>query len=157
VGFCHLTLRASKPLPPEYPREAKTLGDHLRTVRLTRGLLQREVAELLGVTTMTVNGWETGRKAPKVSYLPAILEFLGYDPFPGAKSLGERLRAARRRLGLTQVKLAKELGVNQSSVTKLETGGEVINLRVLAAMQEFLETELRQSEGTAGSGGSTVE
>lgn len=32
---------------------------------------------MLGVEVNTVVGWEVGRAEPKVSYLPAILEFLG--------------------------------------------------------------------------------
>lgn len=56
---------------------------------------------IIGVNVNTIVGWEVGRAEPKVSYLPAILEFLGYNPFPQAQSLGERLRTARHRKGLT--------------------------------------------------------
>lgn len=139
AGFCHLTVSAPKPLPPEYPRELRSVGDHLRTERLKRGLLQREAAEVIGVTAMTVNAWETGRDEPKVSYLPAILAFLGYDPFTGEMGFGERLRTERRRRGLTQVKLARELGIATSTLQKLEAGGEVTEGRVVQAVRGFLE------------------
>lgn len=88
---------------------------------------------------MTVNAWEKGREEPKVSYVPAVIGFLGYDPFAEAESFGERLRAARRRRGLTQRKLARELGTTQAIVSLLETGGEVMNPRVLAAVQAFVD------------------
>jgi transcriptional regulator with XRE-family HTH domain len=139
AAFCHLTLKALKPLAPEYTQELRTLGDHLRRERLKRGLLQREAAQKIGVTVMTVNGWEVGRAEPKVSYIPAILGFLGYDPFPEVTSLGERLRQERERRGLTQHKLARLLGTTQALVSLLETGGEVTNRRVLAAVRSFLE------------------
>jgi transcriptional regulator with XRE-family HTH domain len=117
----------------------KTLGDHLRTQRLKRGLLQKEVAALFGVNVNTVVGWEIGRREPKVSYLPAIISFLGYDPTEEGQSLGERLQKKRRRQGLTQVKLARQLGILQAVVSILETGGEVTNARVLAAVRAFLD------------------
>jgi hypothetical protein len=88
---------------------------------------------------MTVNAWETGRDEPKVSYLPAILAFLGYDPFTGEMGFGERLRTERRRRGLTQVKLARELGIATSTLQKLEAGGEVTEGRVVQAVRGFLE------------------
>jgi transcriptional regulator with XRE-family HTH domain len=139
VGFCHLTLSVPKPLPPEYPKELRTIGDHLRKARLNRGLLQKEVAETLGVEVNTVVGWEIGRAQPKVSYLPRITAFLGYEPFPAAVSLDERLRIERYRRGLTQHQLARLLGTTQAVVSLLETGGEVANEEVLAVVRRFLE------------------
>ena len=38
------------------------------------------------------------------------------------KILGQRLRAIRKDLGMTQVNVAKELGVAQSLVSKVEQG-----------------------------------
>jgi transcriptional regulator with XRE-family HTH domain len=136
-------------LPPEYPREVKTLGDHLRTCRLQRGLLQKDVASLLCVNVNTLVGWEIGRKEPKVSYIPAILEFIGYDPFPEIQNLGERLRAERRRRGLTQHQLANLLGTRQAVVSLLEIGGEVRDERVLAVVFRFVEGEENDSTSSA--------
>jgi len=100
--------------------------------------LQKEVAEALGVEVNTVVGWEIGRAQPKVSYLPRIIAFLGYDPFPAAVSLGERLRAERQRRGLTQHQLARHLSTTQAMVSLLETGGEVTNGRLKEAVGRFL-------------------
>ena len=71
--------------------------------------------------------------------MPAVVSFLGYDPFAEAVSFGARLRAARRRCGLTQKKLARGLGTTQAVVSLLETGGEIMNPRVLAAVQAFVD------------------
>jgi len=139
LGFCHLSLVAPKPLPPEYPAQLRSLGDHLRAERLKRGLLQKQVAAELGVNVNTVVGWEVGREEPKVSYIPAILRFLGYDPFSGEMSFGERLRTERRRRGLTQHQLAEQLGIGNCVLQKLETGGETKDERVLAAVRGFIE------------------
>lgn len=146
LDFCHLTLTAPKPLPPEYPRELRSLGDHLRTKRLKRGLEQKQVAAIIGVNVNTIVGWEVGRAGPKVLYLPAILSFLGYDPFSGEMSLGKRLRAKRRSLGLTQKRLAHQIGIATSIVQKLEAGRETKDERVLRAVQKFLEGKDRSDQ-----------
>lgn len=54
---------------------------------------------MLGVTVATVTGWDICREEPKVSYLPRIIGLIGYDPFSGETTLGERLRVERRNGG----------------------------------------------------------
>jgi transcriptional regulator with XRE-family HTH domain len=54
-------------------------------------------------------------------------------------SLGERLRWARWRRGLTQHELARELGIATCTLQKLESGRAVKDARVLAAVGSFLE------------------
>ena len=51
--------------------------DEIRSLRKARGLSQRRVAELLGVTTVTVWNWEAGRVAPWEKHRAAILHKLG--------------------------------------------------------------------------------
>jgi DNA-binding XRE family transcriptional regulator len=45
-------------------------------------LLQRDVADRIGVTQFTILNWEKGRTTPSISAFPGIIRFLGYDPFP---------------------------------------------------------------------------
>jgi DNA-binding transcriptional regulator YiaG len=85
-----------------------------------------------------VTAWETGRLEPKVSYIPRIVAFLGYDPFAGAATLGERLRAERRRRGLSQAQAAHKLGIANTTFRRLEAGRESRDERVLGVVQEFL-------------------
>lgn len=59
-----------------YPVESKTLGDRIKVSRLDRGLLQREVAEVIGVKRGTINKWECNRGKPRACDVPAILKFL---------------------------------------------------------------------------------
>jgi DNA-binding XRE family transcriptional regulator len=59
LPFCHIRLKSPKPNPDNrYPKELKTLGDHLRKRRLDKGLLQNDLARLLGVDKTTVTNWE---------------------------------------------------------------------------------------------------
>ena len=120
---CHIRLTGRKPLPVAYPRELRTLGDHLRKRRLDLGLLQREVAEKLGVDEMTVCNWEINRTSPQLRFIPRIIEFLGSVPDDTqAESLGQQIVAARRRLGLSQRELVHCLVIDPSTLGRWEKG-----------------------------------
>jgi transcriptional regulator with XRE-family HTH domain len=82
----------------------------------------RQVAEQIGVNGATITNWERNASAPAIRYMPAIIRFLGYDPLPPAESLPERLRSARRELGLTQRKMAERLGVDPCTLRDWENG-----------------------------------
>lgn len=109
-------------MPPvlAYPTELATVGNHLRTRRFDLGLLQKEVAVELGVGASSVYNRESGRTEPEFRHLPAIIAFLGYDPTPKGKTLGQRVRRTRRALGLSQKQLATELGMDPSFVGDIE-------------------------------------
>lgn len=120
LPFCHVHLRAQKPLSPAYPSELRTLGDHLRKRRLDLGLLQREVAEQIGVDTTTITNWELGHSSADFRSLPAIVVFLGYDPRPEPRTLGQGLKRHRKGLGMSQKELAGFLGVDPSTLAQWE-------------------------------------
>lgn len=117
-----MRLTARKPSDPAYPKEIRTLGDHLRKRRLDLGLRQRQVALTLGVDAMTVNNWEVGRTAPKISFIPSIYDFLGYGPWEPPEGFGRWLGQVRRGLGLSRRKLAQRLAVDVTTVDRWERG-----------------------------------
>ncbi len=109
------------PPPRGYPQELKTLGDHVKKVRLDRGLVQDQVARELGVSGGTVQNWETNHTRVATRSMPQVVAFLGYDPCESESDhLGERIRALRERQGLSQVALAAKLGLNASTVVAWE-------------------------------------
>jgi transcriptional regulator with XRE-family HTH domain len=105
-------------------KQLKTLGDHIRTRRIELGLLQREVAHVLGVDPGSVNAWERNYREPSLRLLPAIRAFLGYDleNVPDDTPLGFRIASKRRRLGLSQKALGESLGIDEGTVGKWERG-----------------------------------
>jgi len=132
LPFCHIQLTGYKALPPAYPRELKTLGDHLRKRRLDLGLLQRDVAERLEVNQMTICNWETNRTSPQLRFIPRIIAFLGYDPCDTPpQALGKRILATRRRLGLSQKRLAGLLDVDPGTLSCWEGGKSSPSKRLL--------------------------
>lgn len=89
-------------MSPAYPKELRTLGNHLRKRRLDLGLLQRDAAAQLGADEGSVYNWEVNRTVPALRFIPRIVEFLGYLPFPLNGWLPERLKASRQAFGLSQ-------------------------------------------------------
>jgi DNA-binding transcriptional regulator YiaG len=122
LPFCHREFRTAKPKPAYYPKQINSLGDHIRARRLDLRLLQGQVADQIGVHELTITNWESNATVPEVRYIPAIIRFLGYDPLPPNNSAPERLAAARRRLGLSQRKMAAKLGVDPSTLMGWEAG-----------------------------------
>jgi len=122
LPFCHAELRAAKPRPPQYPKQLNSLGDHIRTRRLDLKLLQKQVADHIGVDKITITNWERNTSVPAIRYIPAIIQFLGYDPQPPTGSFSERLATARRALGLSQRKMAEKLGVDPATLQGWEAG-----------------------------------
>ncbi len=109
-------------LGEKYPGERKTLGDHIRAVRLERGLRQREVAEQIGVRRGTINKWECKRGEPRTRDVPRIIEFLGYDPFPDPQRFEELMRIWRMRNGLSARAAARLIGVGEATWAAWERG-----------------------------------
>jgi transcriptional regulator with XRE-family HTH domain len=97
------------------------LGEHLRRVRLDRGLSQRHAAEAIGCHATALLHWEKGSAEPELRFLPAILRFLGYDPRPEPRTFGGRIRAAREAEGLTARELSRRLGLDPQTLAAWET------------------------------------
>lgn len=140
MPFCRVTLRAVKPKSAAYPKKIKTLGDRIRTVRLDQGLLQKQIAEEIGVDTTTINNWETGRTSPALRCLPAICNFLGYDPFPQATALPNQLLRFRQLHGFSQKKLAQMLGVDPTTIGDWERGTHKPNARSRGKIRTLFRT-----------------
>jgi transcriptional regulator with XRE-family HTH domain len=93
---------------PGYPTNPLTIGDHIRKRRMDLGLLQREVAELIGVTESSVWNWEHGVE-PEQHYNPKIIKFLGYIPFDCPDDTVGRLAWYKRTNGLTLNELGQQM------------------------------------------------
>ena len=103
------------------------MGDHIRKRRLDLGLRQVAIGQRIGVCCSAVWLREKGRSRPHVRHIPAIIEFLGYDPTPAAVSLPERLVRHRRGRGWTQDRFAPRLGVDPTTFARWERGERVVS------------------------------
>lgn len=122
LPICQITLKAQKPLKKPYPVTLTTIGDHIKKKRLDRNLFQKDVAALIGVKKESVYNWENNRSQPKISYLPKIIEFLGYMPFDLPKgTIGDKIRVYRKIHGLSQRKFAKLLRIDEATIRDWES------------------------------------
>ncbi|MEL7534795.1 MAG: helix-turn-helix transcriptional regulator [Bacteroidota bacterium] len=142
LPFCNLSLKIKKPLHWAYPKQLKTVGDHLRKVRLDRGLWQVHVAQKIGVTENSIMKWENNISKPKIMHWPDIVRFLGYDPeIEEGNSLAVCLRNYRRLHGLSRRKLAPLIGVDETTVLWWERGTAVKLKRSHERLLSFFEQE----------------
>lgn len=55
-------------------------GSRMRGLRMRRGLLQRELAEMAGVTESAVRNYELGLRTPRPQHLEALARAFGVAP-----------------------------------------------------------------------------
>ena len=121
LPFCDVTLSAKKPQKEAYPKTLLFLGDQIRKRRLDLGLFQKDVAVIIGVDTTTVTNWEKNRGGPEFRFIPRIIDFMGYEPPPDEQhSLGERIRRYRYLHGISQKELARQIGIDPTTLSRLE-------------------------------------
>lgn len=98
-------------------------------------LSHRQAASRLGVNPRTVLNWEKSHTEPPIEAIPAILRFLGYDPFPDPQNLPERLLAKRRVMGWSIKEAARQLRVDPGTWSDWERGETILyrKHRVLVA------------------------
>jgi DNA-binding transcriptional regulator YiaG len=93
------------------------------------------------VSAKTYDNWEQGKHEPEVMFLPAVIAFLGYDPYPVSASLSERILAARRRQGISQRELARRLGLDPTTVQAWEKGKVLRRYpRLVRLFEEYVES-----------------
>ena len=120
MPFTRITLKYLKLKPFQNPQ---TLGQHLRTRRYELGLYLRQAAIPLGVTPSTLMNWEKGHSKPEMQNWPAIIAYLGYDPFSDPKSLGEELQRRYRQRGLSRKAAARHMGLDEGTLRRHEKRG----------------------------------
>lgn len=104
--------------------QLKTFGDHIRKKRIDLNLQQRELAGTLKVNVGTIVNWENNRFEPAIEFIPRILDFLRYIPKElfKAKNTPKQIRVYRQVDGITQKELAKQLGIDPSTIMDWENG-----------------------------------
>lgn len=156
------TLACVKRLPVPYGAMTRQFGEKLKFLREQDGLIQAELARRLEVSRHFLNNLEAGRKAPsleialKVAKMfqvatdfllldqPKPLDIAKHGLIPGnAEKLvpfGEKLQELRRRQGITQSELAKELGMrSQSHISQLESNQNKPSLDLVVQISRILK------------------
>lgn len=126
LPFTTLSLSVPIPVPPEFPSDPHTFGEHVKRRRLDLGLTQVEVASRLGVSEATVVIWEKRAGVPPVNRLAKVYGFLGYCLLgvasPSTAGIGYRIRRWREGLGLSLQQLATGARVDPPKLWEWEVG-----------------------------------
>lgn len=117
------------------------IGSLIRARRRELGTSQEEAADAIGVNTSTVLLWEQGRYAPTPRFYPSLIRFLGREPWPEPRTIGERLQAERLRRGLTRKQLAAMLDVDLGSISNWEGGRKPHHHLSMAKIEAFFGGE----------------
>lgn len=98
--------------------EKKTIGAFIAVLRKSKGMTQKELGEVLGVSDKAVSRWERDECAPDISMIPVIADLFGVtadELLRGEKATGEITPAA----GIKSERTAKYL--IRTSVTRFKT------------------------------------
>ncbi|MEQ1843585.1 MAG: hypothetical protein ABL994_24530 [Verrucomicrobiales bacterium] len=139
--FCKWSYELPIPKSKAYPTRLTTIGDHVRTRRLDLSLLQREVADQIGVTEASVLHWETNVHAPTIPWvIAAIIKFLGYSPLPPPATRGEHIHQIRLIRGLNFSEAAAEIGISSATLLTWESDrGRPDDPRCRGKLQSWLD------------------
>lgn len=85
-----------------------------------------------------MTNWELGHSSPNFRSLPAIIDFLGYDPRPEAVTFGQTLKRYRKGKGISQGELAATLRVDPSTLARWERDERLPGCEFLSRVQEAL-------------------
>ncbi|MFN0168661.1 MAG: recombinase family protein [Bryobacteraceae bacterium] len=134
------------------PTQPRTVGDHIRRRRLALKLMQKDVAEQIGVCETSVFNWEANTSQPDIRFMPAVIGFLGYNPLPEATTLAEQLVRHRTTRGLSQKEAARDIGVDQGTLARWERGEREPAGRLLDSVTHFLTGDRGQRTGVRRAG-----
>lgn len=105
-----------------------SLGENIRYRRTVMGLTQKQLAAKIGIGTTRMSEYERGRHKPQEVTLEWIagaldcrVEELFTDLAP-SRDAGRKIRALRKKKGISQEVLAGFVGVTYGAVAKWECG-----------------------------------
>ncbi|UMS01477.1 transcriptional regulator [Escherichia coli] len=114
--------------------------NRIRTQREACGLTTTELARLLDLDEEIIIQWESREYEPTISMLIPLANVLGCDPLsllnenntavpirvnvpePREESIGDRIRIARKKLGLTEADLARMIHTYSDPINDWEGG-----------------------------------
>jgi DNA-binding XRE family transcriptional regulator len=123
-----------------YPDFPITVGEHIRKKRMDLGLLQREVAEIIGVTESSIWNWKHGTE-PELHYNPKIIEFLGYIPFDCPDDTVGSLAWYKRAMGMNLDYLGEAMGRDPEQLSDWLSGQHHPFKKNREKIERFLEEQ----------------
>ncbi|MBI4445124.1 MAG: helix-turn-helix transcriptional regulator [Acidobacteria bacterium] len=105
---------------------------------------QIDVARQLKVHPRSIRAWETNVAKVRVHLIPWVIQFLGYAPYEPLRSFPGWLRTRRTALGLSQERLAKALGMDESTLRKWGVGMHTPTRPSLERLKAFFNSQAQR-------------
>jgi len=123
--------------PKGYHQNPQTIGENIRKKRVDLGLLQRQVADMIGVRKDSIYNWERGVQ-PGLRFMPKVIEFLGYVPFIQPTDTLGRLAYYKRINGLSYEGLSAQVGIHFEQLQAWLTGRTTPNKNSMYRIEDIL-------------------
>lgn len=94
---------------------------------------------MLGCDEKSLMWWEQDAREPLPRFYPAVIQFLGREPWVEPPSLPERLQGERLRRGLTIEEAAEVVGVDEGTYGRWERGERKPQPHSLTLVAAFLD------------------
>ena len=135
--FCHRASACGEPSKNQWltRKIPKPWASTCFASALSDNCTKKEAAKLIGVDEFTYLNWEKDRRAPLIRHWPALIDFLGGDPNPEPRTLGERMKAKRRQMGWTTRMAAAAAGVDEGTWRYAETSSTARTARVRSGIE----------------------
>jgi transcriptional regulator with XRE-family HTH domain len=134
-------------------------GDRVYELRRSRGLTQAQVAERAGLNLRTLQGWESGRNDPGLSWLSCLAQALGVTvdallSEPEA-STGPRPRGRPKPVRADQTPPTNRDDASQGQEATQEKRPQGRPRRAQDTQQATMPKKGRRPKGVTGKGGTT--
>ncbi|MBS1613482.1 MAG: helix-turn-helix transcriptional regulator [Bacteroidetes bacterium] len=127
------------PKSKQIPEILETIGDHIKKRRLELGLFQKDLAERFGTSEDSISNWEKSEREPSFQFAPAIIDFLGYNPYPyDLSTFGGRIKYYRLIKGLSVRQFSKLLSVDKCTVGSWERNSYIPRQPYYTRIQELI-------------------
>lgn len=128
-------------MPHDYNAPRRACDTAIAKARLAKGMTQKALAEAVGAKPSQISAWERGAIPPSIDALMRIANALEVDAatlFPPQKQEKNNVKALRTAKGMTQIELAKIIGVTQSTYSAYESGAYELPMDKLPLIAEAL-------------------
>ncbi|MGJ8725869.1 MAG: helix-turn-helix domain-containing protein [Roseibacillus sp.] len=120
-----------------HPSKPSIYGHHLRRRRQALEWTQKETATLLGISCDILSDWERGLVEPRLSRIPKIEKFLGYQVENERAEIPDLIESICQQTGLSCYKLAPQIGISSDTLFNLKSNRYPATRRTAQAIQSF--------------------
>ena len=119
-------------------------GHRLRQIRIEMKMSQEEFAKLLGTSKQVISRYENGQRSPKISVAADYAQKLGISlnvlngiEDEHSMTIGEKIKLLREKHGMTQLELARAVGVSDKAVSTWENDINVPRMGVIQKIASY--------------------